>query len=318
MRIYQIVVCLIVFVSCQKQNKLEQEIAKISIETKVDRFDQIFAQAVAEDLPSLKKRYSYLFPKQYPDSVWVAQMQDTLQLELNKEVAEKFPDFSEERLELESVFQHMKYYFPKKPTPKIITKTSYVDYRNKVIYTDSLVLISLDTYLGKEHKFYEGIQEFISKKFEKEMIASDVVAAFAKNIIPFNGNRTFLSWMILYGKELYLKDALIPFKTDAQKIGYTNEELAWAMENESEVWRYFVERDLLFSTDADLRTRFIEPAPFSKFYLELDADSPGQLGHYIGWQIVRAYMDNNDVSLDELLYAKPDEIFNNSKFKPKK
>jgi len=76
---------------------------------------------------------------------------------------------------------------------------------------------------------------------------------------------------------------------------------------------------LLFSTDSKLPSRFINPAPFSKFYIEdVDADSPGRLGQYIGWQIVRAYMDQNDVSLKEMLIKSTEEIFNNTKFKPRK
>ena len=79
----------------------------------------------------------------------------------------------------------------------------------------------------------------------------------------------------------------MPFKSEASRIGYSDEELAWAKANEAELWSYFVDRDLLFSTDTSLSKRFIAQAPFSKFYLELDSESPGMLGRYLGWQIVR-------------------------------
>ncbi len=112
---------------------------------------------------------------------------------------------------------------------------------------------------------------------------------------------------------------VIPFKTDAEKIGYTQDQLDWAAANETEIWRYFVEKELLFSTDSKLPNRFINPAPFSKFYLEeIDTESPGQIGRYMGWQIVRAYMAHNEVSLKDMLQKEPTEIFNNSNFKPKK
>ncbi len=318
MKIRSILFCFVIFIGCQKENKKEKEIAAIVIETKIDRFDQVFAKAVPNDLSSLKKRYPYLFPRQFSDSVWIAQMKDTIQLELNKEVALAFSKFEEETLELKSLFQHINYYFSEKRTPKVVTITSGVDYENKAIYTDTLVLISLDTYLGEDHRFYRGIQEYISKSFKREMIVSDVTTAFANTVIPPQRERSFLSWLIYYGKELYLKDLLIPEKTDALKIGYTEEEFLWSQENESQVWRYFIEEDLLFSTDSKLLDRFINIAPFSKFYLELDAESPGRLGQYIGWQIVRAYMNNNNVSLAALLNTSADEIFNNSKYKPKK
>ena len=84
------------------------------------------------------------------------------------------------------------------------------------------------------------------------------------------------------------------------------------------IWRYFVERELLYDTDPKLLTRFINPAPFSKFDLELDSESPGCLGQYIGWQIVNAYMKNNDVTLQQMLSTKAEDIFKNSKFKPRK
>ena len=125
--------------------------------------------------------------------------------------------------------------------------------------------------------------------------------------------------MIYFGKQLYFMDEVIPFKSEAERISYSQEQLEWANLNESYIWRYFVERELLFSTDSKLPGRFINPAPFTKFYLEeIDSESPGRLGQYMGWQMVRAYMENNEVTLKEMLIKSPEEIFNNSKFKPRK
>ena len=65
---------------------------------------------------------------------------------------------------------------------------------------------------------------------------------------------------------------------------------------------------MLYSTDASLPGRFISDAPFSKFYLELDNESPGRLGQYIGWQIVKSYMNNNDVQMKDMLQKEAKEI----------
>jgi len=64
--------------------------------------------------------------------------------------------------------------------------------------------------------------------------------------------------------------------------------------------------------------RFIADAPFSKFYLQLDRESPGRLGQYIGWQIVRAYMNNNDIAFLDMMKKDAAEIFNKSNYKPPK
>jgi uncharacterized protein YjaZ len=75
---------------------------------------------------------------------------------------------------------------------------------------------------------------------------------------------------------------------------------------------------MLYSNDQKLIARFINPAPFSKFYLEIDNESPGQVGAWIGWQMVRSFVQNNDMPLENLLKTNAKEIFIKSKYKPKK
>ena len=233
-------------------------------------------------------------------------------------MAKKFPDNSEIEDELVPLFQHIKYYFPEFTYPTVFTVTSDVDYNNRVIATDTMLIIALDTYLGSEHRFYEGIQEYISKDLKPSQIGPNVAAEYAHQLTSKPRQRNLLAQMIFFGKELYLKDIWLPHNSDAEKIGYTEAELQWAQDNEEYMWRYFVEKELLYSTNPKLPARFINKAPFSKFYLEIDNESPGMIGRYLGWQIVRAYMKNNSVSIQKMLQEKPETIFNNSKYKPKK
>jgi hypothetical protein len=146
----------------------------------------------------------------------------------------------------------------------------------------------------------------------------DVVSSFAYRNIPAFPDRNLVSQMIFEGKKLYAKDLLLPDYTDADKIGYTSEQIKWCEENEAYMWRYFMEKEILYNDDPKLTTRFMTPAPFSKFYLEIDNDSPGRVGAWIGWQMVRSYMKNNNVTLPELLKTNNKEIFEKSKYKPKK
>ena len=95
-------------------------------------------------------------------------------------------------------------------------------------------------------------------------------------------------------------------------------EKQWAAENESYIWQYFIQGQLLYSSDSRLPNRFINPAPFSKFYLEIDNESPGRIGQYVGWQIVRSFMENNEVKLDQMLTMEARSLFEKSKYKPKK
>jgi hypothetical protein len=179
------------------------------------------------------------------------------------------------------------------------------------------LVIALELYLGKDAKFYT-FPEYLRQNFEERQMMPDIVTSYAMLKIPPPTDKALVGEMIYYGKELYLKDLVLPNHTDAEKIGYLPEKLTWCQENESYMWRYFIEEDLLFSSDSKLSNRFINLAPFSKFFLEVDNESPGRVGQWVGWQIVRSFMENNEVSLQDMLKMDAKELFEKSKYKPKK
>ncbi|MFK7811858.1 MAG: gliding motility lipoprotein GldB, partial [Maribacter sp.] len=172
--IFIVLLISLVFFGCNDTDKVSEEIAKIPVVLKISRFDREFAEVKPVGLPKLKKNYPFLFPAQYPDSIWEAKLKDTIQIELFDEVGKSFPDFDNETQELTTLYQHIKYYFPETNVPNVITLTSEVDYNNRVILADTLLLIGLDNYLGPEHRFYIDIQKYISAALDKKYITSDV------------------------------------------------------------------------------------------------------------------------------------------------
>ena len=304
-------------ISCDNKSKVEKAVEAIPLEIKVERFDKLFFETPPQDLNKLKKEFPYFFPSGNDDSVWLNKMKNPLWRELYTEVQKKYSNFEPVQKELETLFKHIKYYFPQTKTPKVITVISEMDYNNKVIYADSLVIISLELYLGKDHKFYQ-FPNYLKQNFEQKQILPDVVSSFSTQKIPPVSDNNLLGQMIYFGKQLVLKDLLLPDYSDADKMGYMPEQVKWCQENESYMWRYFIENELLYSNDQKLNNRFINPAPFSKFYLEIDNESPGRVGSWIGWQIVRSFMTNNEVSLEDMLKMNAKEIFEKSKYKPKK
>lgn len=319
-RILLILLVIMLFSACREQDKLQATIAAIDMDVTVERFDKDFGSATVNNLKTIKDRYPFMFAKHYKDSFWLAWVKDTIQQELVREVALQYPKTDALEEDIERLFKHLKYYFPEFHKPRVVTTTSMVDYRNKVIVTDTIALIALDNYLGADHKFYQNIPQYLRANFKDTYIVTDLAEAYASNYVWQSKRKTLLDEMIYYGKQMYVKALLLPEQTEAQIMGYTQEQFNWAQQNEHYIWRYFVERELLFSTDTKLPARFINPAPFSKFYLaEIDGNSPGRIGQYIGWQIVKAYMNtNNEVTLKAMLSTAPKVIFDNSKFKPRK
>ncbi|MEC7173431.1 MAG: gliding motility lipoprotein GldB, partial [Bacteroidota bacterium] len=100
---------------------------------------------------------------------------------------------------------------------------------------------------------------------------------------------------------------------------YTEQQIQWVIDNEAYMWQYIVEKQLLYNTDPSLSNRFIEPAPFSKFYLEIDNESPGRIGVWIGWQIIKSYMrEYPDTDINTLLNLPAEILFSKSNYKPRR
>jgi gliding motility-associated lipoprotein GldB len=312
-----ILVFFLFFNACQDEFTNESDIESISVSISFDRFDLNFYDQPSEIIPELKKKYPFLFPKQFSDSVWINRQKDSLQLLLQSEVNKTFKNIEPFERDVNHLFKHIKYLFPFAKIPRVITLTNNVDYQIKTVYSDSLLLISLDTFLGSENHLYDGIPSYIRKELDPKYITVQIADKFGAFIIPPVEDRTFLARMIYEGKKLYLHDLLLPHVPLEDRIVYTKEEFNWALENEKYVWQYFIEKQVLYQTQLEWVQRFIEPAPFSKFYLQLDNETPGRIGSWLGWQIVNSYMTQfPETPLDELLKISSQKLFNLSKYKP--
>lgn len=314
---FRVLIVLGLIFSCSDKKNNQIDVSNINIDFSLERFEIDFYNTNEEKLPDVKKKYPYLFPKSFTDSLVFSKINNKDEQELFLETQKVHRDLSTLEKQLTSLFTHIKYYNPNFKEPnKVVTMLTNIDYDSRVIYADSLLLISLDVYLGKEHPFYADYPQYIKENNTKENIIVDVANAIIEKQITDKQHRIFIERMINQGKKMYLLDLYIPKLSDKLKIGYKEEKLNWAIVNEEQIWKYFIEKKLLYSTDIKLNKRFIDNSPFSKFYLTDDTKSPGRIGVWLGWQIVRSYMQHNDVSLQELINIKPQDLFNKSKYKP--
>ncbi|MCY3998364.1 MAG: gliding motility lipoprotein GldB [Flavobacteriaceae bacterium] len=300
------------------QSKKEPRIHHIEVPFEFVRFDQKFIDTINMPLKTLKDQYPYLFHSSVSDSIWEAKRTDELFVKIQNQVNQKYQDSHDVEEEMYRLFQHIKYFFPEVQTPtKVIGLTSEVDYETKVVYLDSIVLIALDTFLGNENGLYQGIYNYIRMYLSEEYLVPSVAEEFAKKIVDPIQSRNFVSKMIHQGKILYVMELLLP-KTPLKVIlEYTEEQYQWAREYERLSWHYFIENELLYSTDKDLSRRFLDDAPYSKFYLELDSKSSPRIGQYLGYQIVKSFSRNfPSKSLSELIQLKEEELFILSNYKP--
>ncbi len=181
-----IIIFIISICSCNRVQNNASEIKEIPVDVKLDRFDKYFYDQKKYDLKSLKDKFPFFFPIRFSDSVWVNRRNDTLIRILNNEISKKIINNSLIINPLKLMFKHIKYYFPNYRIPRVITVSNNVDYNNKVILNDSLLIISIDTYLGSKNKIYDGIPNFIRYEMDLNFLTSHIIEEFSKYHIKKN------------------------------------------------------------------------------------------------------------------------------------
>ncbi len=76
-----------------------------------------------------------------------------------------------------------------------------------------------------------------------------------------------------------------------------------------------IDNNLLYVKETPEIMKYMGESPFIQGFPE---GSPGRVGHWVGWQIVKAYMEKNpSLTLTELMNEKDaQKILNDSKYKP--
>lgn len=309
--------------SCKKDPENQW---KIEIKDPVEKVDIVDISKTFYDsnvsLDSFKKDFPW-YQGSVSDADFAERRSDPREVKIYKEAISKIntPKLNKD---LAALFSHIKTYFPSFKSPKVFlysTAAYYDSIINPVFYKaeENYLFIDISAFLGYKNSAYEGLDYYIQKSMNPENLISKVSLNFAENMVSAKlEQQKFLDKLIYNGKIQILQDAFLPDTPDYLKLNYTKEQEAWNVANEANIWNYFVENDLVFSSDPRLAERFITPGPFSKFYTEIDNESSPQVGIWIGWQICKKYLAQHpDVKLKEFLAKPASEIFEQTDYKPK-
>ena len=228
----------------------------------------------------------------------------------------KYPNVNFLETELSEAFDRYNQYFPQKVLPKVVTYFSGFNFG--VVTNDTILAIGLDYFLGKDCSFYKRLNspKYMRLKNQSKFILPFCFEAIANNeFSDFNSENNFLSQMIYKGKIMYFLDVILPQLPNADKLRFSQDQLNWCKENESNIWAYFIDHEILYSTDIKKFNSYINYAPFAK---GMPKESPGRISYWMGWNIVEAYMNNNkNTTIEQLMEnTNPQEILRQSRYKP--
>lgn len=235
-------------------------------------------------------------------------------------VAKHFPDVKRQDEELTKGFRYMKHYFPQYKVPKVIYFVTGLRNWSAITYGDDIVAVGLDMALGAGYPNYPRVElpDYVIRNLTPESIPVNVFRSVYTLQQPFiTENRTLLDMMIQKGKEQYFLSKVIPFVPEALRLGFTEQQLEWCGKNEAGVYNFFGESKLLYSTDWQKILRYVSDGPNAA---GMAAESPGNVGSWLGLQIVKAYMKQHPGTTMEQLFALQDaqQLFQAAHYKPKR
>jgi hypothetical protein len=315
------------FFSCQPA----EEKCVLSPEIKID----MNFQSLEDSIPAMRTKHQlvnffshhpsvrdiFLNRKSYPnDSIFINYYfkrftnpaLDTLWVDVKK----AFGNDQALKEKFSQAFSNIKHYYSEFKPPRI--ETLITGFEGDLYVSDTLIIVSLDYFLGKNGRYKPDMHEYMLRRYEKNFIVPSALLLFGIDE-EFNktnlNDHTVLGEMITYGKAYYFAKHILPCTPDSVFIGYSTKEIEGAKANQDLIWKRLVEDEALFSTSQKMKQRFISERP--KTY-EVGNECPGRIGTWVGWQMVNEYMkQQNKTSLPELMKVTDAlKIFKGSKYRP--
>ncbi|MCA6067523.1 gliding motility protein GldB [Chryseobacterium sp. RG1] len=324
MKIFRIAILSSILVLSLYSCKKEQESQwKVEIEKPAEKVQVVDISKMFYDKNVPLEQFKTSFPwfqGTVSDEDFAKRRTDANEVKIYNEAIHKI-DVNKLQTELQELFSHIKYYYPKFTSPKVYLFSSALQMaQDPIIYDEKsgFLFIDITGFMGDGNVNYKGLEQYFQKSMNPGNIVPKVSQIFAENIVTASSQQKFVDQLILNGKIMTLQDAFLPNFPDYLKMNYTKKQYDWAVTNEANIWNYFVENNLVFGDDPRLVERFISPGPFSKFYTEIDNESSPQIGIFTGWQICKSYLkENPETKLLDFLKMDAQTIFNKSGYKPK-
>jgi hypothetical protein len=321
--------------NCGKEKK-KPNVSDIKIELTTYRFDREFQHLdttkMQASMMMLEKKYDIYYDVYIHDIMKFGYRRDSSNFlaenikgylrnrdmkDLYDTVQQRFPSMDPFETELKKSFQFAKYYAPHVKLPsKLVTCIGGLNMGAFTIDTD-YVSVGLDLFLGDQYVHYDVFPQYISAKFIKELMLPNTMKAIYNNNFgnPYMTSENLISTMIEVGKQQYFLEKALPDVSSEYLFAYSSDQLKWCEASEKSIWKYLADKDDFYKErDEDIR-HYIGEQPSTP---GMPPESPGNIGAWVGYKIVSAYMEsmNNQPSMEQLIKTNPKEILAKSKYKP--
>lgn len=323
---------------CKQENARSIDVSKENIHVKSIRFDRALYACDTNQLVASVDQLGQTYPDfcsvffNHLTGMRVSNNDDTFYASLKHfltykdlkglmdTVNKKFPDTKKTDAALEDLFKHIHHYYPTQTYQQVYYFISGLQ-KWKAITIDTLVGVGLDMFLGRDYPFYASVQipEYQTESMEARFIPVFVSKVIYEKMHPIeNENKSLLDLMLQNGRELLFSEYMLPEMKEEEMIGFTPEQWKWCEDNEELIWNFFVKKNLLYSTQWQQIMPLVNEGPTTG---GMPPESPGNIGSWVGWKIVKAYWkEHPEKTLQEILAMtiSPQKMLEDSKYNPKK
>jgi len=234
--------------------------------------------------------------------------------------------------QLQQLFTYFHYYFPSYHLPS--TLIYFIGPLEGFANTmgDDDMAIGLQMYMGASSPWYQSSKvqglypNYMSQRFTPDFIPimaaqnlwMDMQAASSmiKNTpSSFSSSINFMQQMVQEGKKIVTLQKLLPQSKIENILGYTTAQWQHIQESESDIWKYILKMNLLYSKDPKLLKNMMEEGPFNIYF---GNEIPANVGSYLGYQIVQSWLKQQSPikqdDLNSLLKMSERQLWEESKY----
>lgn len=235
---------------------------------------------------------------------------DPYLIQLEGELKKRFNSTKKHSTQITEGFRYLKAHLPTIKIPKdIVYLNSF--FSGSAFCTENAIAIGLERYLGKDspsikslpsEEFYDWTKIAMDERYlDRDAITSWIYT----HIIPETKESSLVASMVNWGKIIYLTQAAFPTSEPSIPMRYSTTEFEWAVAHERVIWEYLVKNQLLFTKSERELANWLKEGPFTP---GLPEKGPDRLGQFIGFRIIQSYMEQNSITLEELIQLPYNEL----------
>lgn len=226
----------------------------------------------------------------------------------------EYDDMENIQSQLTQAFNRLHSYIPSITIPEFYVHVSGLN--QSIAVGDGFISLSLDKYLGVNYPLYQTMfYSYERRHMYSGNIVQDYLTGWYYSEYPYGGEENRVLDHILYYGKLYYLHSLLLDKSEKEIMDFTESEERWFAKNEKTLWSYIVNEHKLYQNDQLFASKLLCDSPFTLFTL---GEIPGRAGQWIGYQIIKSYVNSHEeLSLHQLLSENDyKKILEDSKYDP--